>query len=147
MLVQYIGMEILTATLCDSAADYGGKLCVMGAFDTIFARKFPTMHPQCAIALRLMMRPEDLGEHRLQLEFVDPDGQPFIEAERAPNVPFKVESLPENSYFLTRNLVFNFQGFPVPAPGQYEIRVRIDDVTETIIPLQFIDTTGLQPGQ
>ncbi|MGF1530856.1 MAG: hypothetical protein ACFCU4_05805 [Puniceicoccaceae bacterium] len=139
-------MEILTATLCDSAADYGGKLCLMGAFDTIFARKFPTMHPQCSIVLRLMMRPEDIGDHRLQLEFVNPDGHPFIEADRSPNVPFKVEALPENSYFLTKNLIFNFQGFPVPAPGQYEIRVCIDGVTETIIPLQFIDQRELAEG-
>ena len=132
-------MEILTATLCDFAAEYAGKLCIQGAFDTIFARQFPSMHPQCSIALRMLIRTEDLGEHRLEIDFVDPDGKPFIPPERAPGIPFRVDALPAQSYFLTRNLVFNFQGFPVPAPGQYEIRFKIDGVTEVILPIQFLE--------
>ena len=40
-------MEIQIAALCDSAADYGGKLCVIGTFDTIVAQSFPT-----AVALK-----------------------------------------------------------------------------------------------
>lgn len=46
-------MDIQVAVLCDYAADYQGKLCVQGAFDTLFARQFPVVHPACALALRL----------------------------------------------------------------------------------------------
>ena len=34
-------MEVQAAVLCDSAADYRGKLCILGTFDTILASKLP----------------------------------------------------------------------------------------------------------
>ena len=56
-------MNIQVAVLCDYAADYQGKLCVQGAFDTLFARQFPVIHPACALALRLCFEGEDSGDH------------------------------------------------------------------------------------
>ena len=52
-------MELISASLCDFASDYQGKLCVLGAFDTIGAKQYPAVHPQCSVALRLLLR-EDL---------------------------------------------------------------------------------------
>jgi hypothetical protein len=63
------------ATLCDSAADYNGKLCVLGAFDTIFAKTLPVVHPQCAIALRICFRPEDGPVLRFRISLIDGDGK------------------------------------------------------------------------
>ena len=40
-------MELLTSVICDSASDYGGKLCILGAFDTVWSTKFPNQHPHC----------------------------------------------------------------------------------------------------
>ena len=62
-------MDIQVAVLCDYAADYQGKLCVQGAFDTLFARQFPVIHPACALALRLCLTPEDSGDHKLGIRF------------------------------------------------------------------------------
>src|ERR1700679_427278 len=67
-------MEILTAVICDSAADYSGKLCLLGTFDTIFAHRFPAIHPHCAVALRIVFRPIDEGTHRFRIAFIDSDG-------------------------------------------------------------------------
>ena len=41
-------MDVQIASLCDAAQDYGGKLCLVGAFDTILVRQFPALHPFCS---------------------------------------------------------------------------------------------------
>ena len=58
-------MDILVSTLCDFAADYQGKLCIQGGFDSLVARQFPVVHPVCAVALRICLTPEDEGNHEL----------------------------------------------------------------------------------
>ena len=83
-------MDIQVAALCDSAADYGGKLCVLGTFDTICAAKLPVIHPQCAIALRICVRAEDEGECHFRIAFIDMDGNnvmPPFEAKIEVKVP------------------------------------------------------------
>ncbi|KAA4222263.1 hypothetical protein F3D15_24370, partial [Bacteroides ovatus] len=51
----YHNMDILVSTLCDFAADYQGKLCIQGGFDSLVARQFPVVHPVCAVALRVCL--------------------------------------------------------------------------------------------
>ena len=105
-------MELISASLCDFAADYQGKLCVLGAFDTIGAKQYPAVHPQCSIAL--------------------------IPASQSPNIDFDVPPLPSEAFFLSRNFVLHFQGLPLPQPGQYEIRILIDERAISTLPLQFV---------
>ena len=57
-------MDILVSTLCDFAADYQGKLCIQGGFDSLVARQFPVVHPVCAVALRICLTPEYEGTSR-----------------------------------------------------------------------------------
>lgn len=77
-------MDILVSTLCDFAADYQGKLCIQGGFDSLVARQFPVVHPVCAVALRICLTPEDEGTHELGLSIVDADGTP-LDKERMPS--------------------------------------------------------------
>jgi len=46
-------MKLELFTLCDFAADYGGKLSVVGIFDTLGAKQVPAVHPQCAVAAKM----------------------------------------------------------------------------------------------
>jgi hypothetical protein len=131
-------MELISASLCDFASDYQGKLCVLGAFDTIGAKQYPAVHPQCSVALRLLLREEDRGSHKLQVFFINPDGQYLIPAAQSPNIDFDVPALPPEAFFLSRNFVLHFQGLPLPQPGQYEIRVLIDGKMISTLPLQFV---------
>src|SRR2546425_5988675 len=115
-------MEMLTAALCDSAADYNGKLCILGAFDTIWAQRFPAVHPQCSVALRLLVKDTDQGMHTLSVAFIDPDGKNML-PQSGPTIQFEVGEIPNDTFFLSRNFVFNFQGLPLPKPGQNSIDV------------------------
>jgi hypothetical protein len=84
------------------------------------------------------LREEDRGPHRLQVFFINPDGHYLIPAGQSPNIDFDVPPLPPESFFLSRNFVLHFQGLPLPQPGQYEIRILIDDRAISTLPLQFV---------
>jgi hypothetical protein len=131
-------MEVLSAVLCDSAADYNGKLCILGSFDTIGAAQYPCQHPHCSIAIRLLVRDEDAGSHALHIVFIGADGHPLIPLQALPPINFQVASLAENVFFASRNFVINLQGLPARAPGQCEVRISIDNQLVRTIPFQFI---------
>lgn len=127
-------MDVQIASLCDSAADYGGKLCLIGAFDTILVRQFPAMHPFCSVALRIVFRDTDEGKHTLRVNLIDDDGQSLL-----PKIENSFEiRLPENQFFATVNLVFNMQGMSFKKPGQYSIDITLDGAMIARIPLQVL---------
>ncbi len=130
-------MDIQVAVLCDFAADYQGKLCVQGAFDTLFARQFPVVHPACALALRLCLMPEDAGEHKLGISIVDEDGAP-LDKEKMPIVGDLKVGLPEGASFLTRNLIMNFQGLRFEKTGNYSVDVTLDGELVARTPLRLV---------
>ena len=130
-------MDTQVSVLCDYAADYQGKLCVQGAFDTLFARQFPVVHPACSLALRLCLVPEDSGEHKLGISIVDEDGAP-LDKERMPIVGDLKVGLPEGASFLTRNLIMNFQGLRFEKAGTYSVDVTLDGELLSRTPLRLV---------
>ncbi len=46
-------MHAETFALCDAATDQGGKLNILGTFDTLYVPSVPAKHASCAIALRV----------------------------------------------------------------------------------------------
>jgi hypothetical protein len=131
-------MEILTAVICDSAADYNGKLCILGTFDTIYAHRFPAVHPHCALALRLVFRSADLGDHHFRVAFIDPDGRNVLPKEGEPRFEVKITEIPEKAAFISRNFVINIQGLPLEKPSLYSFVVHMDETVVASIPLQVI---------
>ena len=130
-------MDIQVAVLCDYAADYQGKLCVQGAFDTLFTRQFPVIHPACALALRLCLTPEDTGDHKLGISIVDEDGV-ALDKERMPIVGDLKVALPEGASFLTRNLIMNFQGLRFEKSGNYSVDITLDGDLVSRTPLRLV---------
>lgn len=127
-----ITMEIQIAALCDAAADFNGKLCLLGTFDTILAQQMPAVHPQCSIALRVVFSRIEEGKHKVRMEFVNDDGQPVMQA-----IDIQVEIvLPSDATFLARNFVVNIQQMRFERPGNYAINVAIDGRQEASMPLQ-----------
>ena len=124
-------MNIQVAVLCDAATDYGGKLNLLGTFDTIITQLLPAHHPQCSIALRIAFGRVEEGAHKVRMNFVDEDGRfvmPSID------MPLDVAVPPEQSV-LVRNFVINIQQLKFDKPGQYSIDIAIDGRHETSIPL------------
>ena len=130
-------MDIQVAVLCDYAADYQGKLCVQGAFDTLFARQLPVIHPACALALRVCLVPEDAGDHKLGITIVDEDGT-ALDPERMPLIGDLKVALPEGDAFLTRNLIMNFQGLKFEKTGNYSVDITLDGELVSRTPLRLV---------
>ncbi len=130
-------MDFQVSTLCDYAADYQGKLCVQGAFDTLFARQTPVVHPACALALRITLTPEDEGDHKLSICIANESGEP-INKERMPITGDLHVQLPEGASFFTRNLIMNFQGLTFNTAGTYTVDIKLDDDTVARVPLRVI---------
>ena len=136
-------MDIQVAVLCDYAADYQGKLCVQGAFDTLFARQFPVIHPACALALRLCFEAEDAGDHKLGISITDEDGV-ALDPERMPIVGDLKVALPEGVSFFTRNLIMNFQGLKFEKDGVYSVDVTLDGELVSRTPIRLVKVDGQQ---
>lgn len=129
-------MEVQIAALCDSAADYNGKLCIMGTFDTIASQMFPIVQPQCSIALRILFRDDDEGVHSLKIGIVDEDGVPLVNAMDL-NPPIDVR-LPEGAEFFTRNIVCNLQHLKFEKPGSYSVDITADGRPLAAIPFRIV---------
>jgi hypothetical protein len=124
-------MNIHIAVLCDAATDYGGKLNILGTFDTIITSQLPAVHPQCSIALRIAFSKIEEGSHKLKINFVDEDGKLVM-----PSIDIPVDAvIPNELNFLVRNFVINIQQLKFEKPGQYSIDMAMDGRHETSIPL------------
>lgn len=124
-------MTIQIAVLCDAATDYNGKLNLLGTFDTIFSGKFPAMHPQCSIALRIVFDRIEEGSHKLRMNFGDEDGKLIMPSM---DVPVDV-AFPPDATFISRNFVVNIQQLKFDKPGLYSIDVAVDGRQTISIPL------------
>jgi hypothetical protein len=131
-------MDILTAVICDSAADYNGKLCILGTFDTIYAQRFPAVHPHCALALRIVFRPVEEGIHRFRIVFIDPDGHNVLPPDSEPRFEVNISEIPDKAAFVSRNFVISLQGLPLEKPSLYSFDVHMDEQIVARIPLQVI---------
>jgi hypothetical protein len=136
-------VQILCALLCDYAADYGGKLSVMGSFDTIMTSRFPATHSHCSIALRVLFTDADAGEHRLEIKLIDSDGRNLLPAI---GPKFQVK-LAEDVFFVSNNFVINLQGLKFDKPGQYSIDIAFDGEIVSRVPLQVIQMKSENGGE
>ena len=123
-------MDIEIFTLCDYAQDYGGKLLVVGTFDTIFSPVFPAAHGQCAIALRLRFEPTEVGEHRVSIVLVDADGRELNRVDGQLNVRTKPQQT-----FATANLALTIRNLPFQSAGDYAFNLGYDGEHVTALPL------------
>jgi len=131
-------MNLLVAALCDAATDYGGKLNLLGTFDTIVVGGLPTTHPHCAVALRMVFERTDEGKRALRLCIVDEDGKPIM---RQVEIDFELV-LPSDVFQLSRNFIFNIQHLKFNRAGYYAINVTMGDQMLAAIPLHVRRATG-----
>lgn len=137
------GMELLVAVLCDAAGDYGGTLNLIGVRDTLYARQFPVVHPQCALALRFCFSSEDEGEHKLTIRLLNADGQAVV----PPIEPRINIRLAADVSFLTRNMILNLQGLGFPEAGEYAIQIANGNRSLAEIPLRVVQIASDNPAE
>lgn len=115
-------MKIEAFLLCDAATDSQGKLNVLGAFDTIFAKKTPVIHQSCSIALRIRFSKLEEGEHKIKIDIVDEDGKKIVPTM---NGSLNVK-IGERLFSSVVNLVLNIQRLKLDKFGEYSVNLAID---------------------
>lgn len=124
-------MKVELFALCDFAADYGGKLSVIGVFDSIFTKQMPAVHPHCCIAVKLRFEKIEEGPKKLRLSISDDDGKLVLPAME---IPVNVVMPPE-SRSNTIQVVANIAGMKIDTYGEYSIDLALDGRHEGSIPL------------
>jgi hypothetical protein len=127
-------MEVEIFALCDAAVDYGGKLNLLGTFDSIWAKQFPAAHPHCSVALRVRFERREEGEHRVRISIVDEDGKSI-----GPSVDGSLGvKFPSNLLSICANLVLNINGMKFEKPGRYSVDLALDNRHEKSLPLTLL---------
>ena len=110
--------KIITFLIADSVIQEKGsnKWSVIGIFDRIFASKFPTLHNNMALYMRLS---DAEGEYDIRIEFVDSEGKKLSVFE---GIKLKVGSKLNHPDFgiRTQNLI-------IPKPGKYHFDLYFND--------------------
>ena len=130
-------MEIEIFTLCDFAQDNQSKLTIVGTFDSIQSKQFPTTHPACTVATRLRFAAKEAGAHDFKLRLIDRSGKEIIEPIGG-NVSIPV---PPNGQIATINIVVNFNQLHFEKAGRYSFELYIDGDWKTGLPL-FMNQAG-----
>lgn len=132
-------MNLEAALICDAATDSGGKLNVLGAFDTVFAAAVPFKHQHMAIALRIRFAGHELGEHTVKIHFMDSDGQKVIPPlDGKLNIQFGA-----GAETAVGNLIINLNNVEFKQPGEYAVEIAIDGAQVHSMP--FFVKTRPQP--
>ncbi|MBL7070562.1 MAG: hypothetical protein ISS26_00105 [Candidatus Omnitrophica bacterium] len=124
-------MQIEVFSLCDAATVNAGKLNILGAFDTIWARKIPIVHPQCSVALRIRFDRIEKGDHSISVNFVDEDGKHIMPAANG-TIRINIQNGQRSA---SAHLVLNIQGLNLKRCGEYSVDLAIDGRRDLSLPL------------
>ena len=124
-------MQIEVFSLCDAATSDVGKLNVLGAFDTIWAKKMPVVHPQCTVALRVRFHSSEGNRHEVSVKFIDADGKHIIPPATGTIQIKYVEGQRSNS----ANLILNIQNLKLEKFGEYSIDLAIGGKSRISLPI------------
>jgi Family of unknown function (DUF6941) len=126
-------MQVEIFTVCDAATVSGGKLNILGSFDTIGAHSFPSNHPLCAVVSKLRFEAGEEGRHWLEMHFCDPDMRPVLKPIRQ---DFEIQTRGIHSQ--THIHVWQHLGFHLARPGDYYFELRVDGEVKSRIPLYVV---------
>lgn len=103
--------------LCDyTFLDLNKKVCIIGAFDRIFASAVPTTLHQSALALKLLGNPNENIAFRI--EVLRPGGGPLA------GVAGNAVLAPDSS---SVDIQLNFAGLALPDWGVYSVNVYVNE--------------------
>jgi hypothetical protein len=117
-------------TFCDFAQENGGKLTVVGTFDTIIARNFPCVHPQLSVVIRLRFDIWEFAAHTFRIETRDLDGEMSMEA-----ISGNIDVKGVGNATAVSHLMFTISNLKFRTSGVVNFALYIDNKELTSIPL------------
>ncbi len=127
-------MRIEIAALCDAATEQGGKLNMLGAFDTLHAVKFPHIVPQVTIVFRIRFNRAESGGHKIKLAIKDEEGVAIL-PEMEAVVPIEIR---KGSDSRVGNIMMNVHGMKFEKAGYHSVDLSLDGTHAFSLPLRVI---------
>lgn len=115
-------MQLEILTFCDAATEYGGRLNILGATDTIVVPVTPFKYPNCAVVARLRAARIEEGNHTIRLMIIDADGQPIL------NVDGRMEIRFHQGIGGAMNMIIHAQQLEFKNTGDYAIEFAVDGI-------------------
>lgn len=138
-------MEIAFAALADAAnVASNGNLNVLGAFDTIGARRFPARHPAMVLAFRTRFEFDDQEqEHLVRITLIDEDHGELWGAE----AKLKVGEVRPGQFGHTTQVIA-FRDLTFPRAGRYTFRFSINEEVKENVIFQLVEASEQEsPGE
>jgi len=131
-------MNATLAVLADFANQSAdGKLNILGAFDTIYAVKYPASHPEMKVVVRFELHPAEADQSKaLEIQFRDSDGRKLFALRGELRVTIR-EGSPAGE-MLSTHTILGINGLQLPAPGRYEFVVMVNGEIKALLPLRAI---------
>jgi len=126
-------MRVRLALLADSAnVSREGKLNILGVFDTIYARQFPTVHPQMQLVIRFEASPEEAGStHQIEVQLVTQDGRVAIRLPATMTVGRR-----ELGEVIGIDHILALNNVTLEEPGRYTFRIAVDGTVAAAMSLR-----------
>ena len=117
-------------TFCDFAQESGGKLTIVGTFDTIISRNFPCIHPQLSVVIRIRFDLWEFAVHSFRIEMRDLNGEMNMEP-----ISGNIDVKGVGNASAVSHLVFTIGNLRCKNPGVVNFTLFIDDKETSSIPL------------
>lgn len=118
-------------TLCEYAAEHGGKLNIVGVFDSLFVKQEPAVLNHCTVALKLRYEKKDEGKHSVKIAINDAEGKTLLVlAEQTIEV-----QVPAQAPTASANLVVDMSQITIAKIGIYSVSLHVDGRELKAIPL------------
>lgn len=125
-------MQISFALFADGAnLSQEGKLNILGVFDAVQVGGVPTMHPRAHLVVRLKGSREDVGDHRVTLRWLNPDGQELWSTTGELNIGSPPVGVTELDLPLIATI-----DLPIDRGGEYALQINLDGQPRGEVPLQ-----------
>ena len=129
-------MDVTLALLCDAAnVTADRKLNVLGTFDTIGARSFPTVHSKMSLVLRFSASPAEAGETRdITVRALTADGVIIGSIDAQMTVPRPVAP----GAHVQMLEILELQNTVFEGPGDHAFHILIGQDEKTVVPLTLV---------
>jgi len=126
-------VRVTLALLADGAnVSREGKLNILGVFDTVFARSFPTTHAQMQLVIRFEAGADESGGTRnVEVQFVTGDDRVVFRVPGAMTVQ-------QRAFGDTVRMehILTLTNLQLDQPGRYRFHILVDGELAATVPLQ-----------
>lgn len=127
-------MKLEMFTLCDHAADYGGKVCINGAYDRIRVKEAPVVIQSITVYARVRFEPIEEATHKVRISFMDEDGKAVI-----PPLSGEIGvRFGDKGCTQVINLILQTHNVKLPTFGEYRVDFAVGGIQLGSLPL-YVD--------